>query len=109
MGATDVIGVSSSAEGERVRFYAGIQELNLEPSIDNAARLANQLIQALFGSHAVAARLDVETVRGGRRLPIERDAKADRAAGSRRSHHQMQVAGMKVVADSPRRSAKARR
>ena len=81
MGATDTMGVSSSAEGERVRFYACIQELNLEPSIDDAAGLANQLIQALFNSHAVAARVDVEPMCGGWRLPIERDAKTDIAAG----------------------------
>ena len=81
-GATDSMVCSLLAECERECFDAGVEKFDLEPSIDDAAGLANQLIHALFNSHAVAALVDVEAMRGRGRLPVERHAKADRAAGS---------------------------
>ena len=81
--ATDAMAVSPSlAECERIGLNAGIEELDLEVSIDDATGLANQLIHALFNRHAVAALVDVEAMRGRGRLAVERHAKADRAAGS---------------------------
>ena len=49
----------ASAERERERLHAGIEELDLELSIDDRLRLSDQLIQPLFDHRAVAALVHV--------------------------------------------------
>ena len=65
---------TASAEREGERLHASIEELDLELSIDDRLRLADQLIQPLFDNGAVAALVHVETVSRTRRLPVDRHA-----------------------------------
>src|SRR5258708_7670140 len=60
----------SSAEGEGKSRHACIEELDLEPSINDGLRLSNQLIQPLFGDRAVALVVNVHSAGKPRRLPI---------------------------------------
>src|SRR5262245_64566102 len=94
----------TSAERERERLHAGVEELDLEPSIGDRSRLPDQLIQALFDSGAVAAVIDVATMRGTGRLPVDRDAEADTAPRTR-PHDEVQVAGVKAIYDPAVRAA----
>ena len=67
-----------SAERERERLHAGIEELDLELSIADRSRLSEQLIQALFDGHAVAGSVNVAAVSGSRWLTINRHSKTYR-------------------------------
>src|SRR5262245_64842366 len=48
------IWLRESAEGERKSFYARIEKLDLELSVNDGLRLPDQLIEPLFGNRAVA-------------------------------------------------------
>ena len=58
--------VRESAERERERLHASVEELDLELSIADRSRLSEQLIQALFDGRAVAAGVHVAAVSGTR-------------------------------------------
>ena len=73
----------SSAERERERFHAGIEELDLELSIGDRSRLSNQLIQALLGDRAVALVVDVTSMACARRLSIDQHSKRNGSSASR--------------------------
>src|SRR5262245_52192338 len=51
-----------SAEGEAVGLGTGAEELDLERSLPDGARLADQLVQALVDEGALARRVHVEPV-----------------------------------------------
>src|SRR5882762_1209968 len=53
---------TGSAERERKRLHARIEELDLELSVSDGVRLSDQLIQPLFGNRAVALVVDVDPV-----------------------------------------------
>ena len=74
--------VRESAERERERLHASIEELDLELSIADRSRLPDQLIQALFAGRAVAAGVDVAAVSGTRWLTINRHPKTYPALSS---------------------------
>jgi hypothetical protein len=61
----------TSAERERERLNAGIDEVDRECSIDNRLWLADQLVEALFAYRTVAPLVDVETVSGAWWLPVD--------------------------------------
>src|SRR5215472_17612958 len=67
----------TSAEGERERLHARIQKHDLELSVGNLPRLADQLMQPLLGHRAVAPGIDVAAVRVARCSSIEQHLKAD--------------------------------
>src|SRR4051794_22726478 len=60
-----------SAERERERLHTGIEELDLELSIDDRSRLSNQLIQALLDDRSVALVVHVSSIARTRRLSID--------------------------------------
>jgi len=53
---------NGSAERERKRLQARIEELDLEQSVRDGVRLSDQLIQPLLGNRAVALIVDVDSV-----------------------------------------------
>src|SRR3954469_25880718 len=85
------------AERERIGLNTGIQKLDLEMSIRDAARLPDQLIQARSGGAAVALGVNVNPVRRARRLAVDADTKSHRGSRCRRTHHDVQVAGVKAI------------
>src|ERR1700730_7312379 len=87
------------AECERKRLHTGIEKLDLELSIPDGFRLADQLIQPRFGTHAVALLVNVNSVNSARRLSIEEHAKSHRLVPNRGLHDEMQIAGVKAVHD----------
>src|SRR6266545_4716749 len=89
------------AEGERIGLHAPIEKLDLEQSISDGVRLSDQLIQPLFGHRAVALLVNVKSVSSAWRLSIDEHAKPHRRSSRCRSHHQMQIAGVKAVRDPP--------
>src|SRR5262249_24839967 len=99
----------ASAKSERERFYTGIEKLNRNGAVDDWLRLPNQLVQPRFARHTVAALVDVQTMRGARWLPVNRDAKADRCPGPRRPHDEMHVPGVEAIRDVPGRCVQDRR
>ena len=68
----------TSAERERERLDAGVDEVDGEGSIDDRLRLSRQLIQPLLAQRSVAILVDVETVRGARWLTVDRHAETHR-------------------------------
>src|SRR3989442_10472895 len=81
-----------SSEREREGFNARIKKLDLELPIHDRPRLPDQLIQSLFGDHALALLFDITAVRRARRLPVEADAESHRSPARCGSHDQMNVA-----------------
>jgi len=61
----------ASAERERERLDAGIEEFDRERSIDDGRRLSDQLVQPPFHSRSIATLVDVEAMSGTRRLPVD--------------------------------------
>ena len=88
-----------SAEREGERRHAGIEEFDLELSIDDRLRLSDQLIQPLVDNRAVAALVHVAAMSSTRRLPVNRHAETYGDALPRRSHDEVKVAGVKAVHD----------
>ena len=60
-----------SAEREYKSLYVSLEEFDFERAIDNRLWLANELIEPLFGDHAVALLIDVGAVRGTRGLAVD--------------------------------------
>src|SRR5256885_15959587 len=89
------------AERERKSLHAGIEKLDLEPSIGDRLRLSDQLIQPLLGNRAVALFVDIDSVGGARRLSIDEHAKSDGRSSLRRTHDQVKIARVKAVGDPP--------
>src|SRR5262249_3753679 len=89
------------AEGERIGFHARIEKRDLEQSISDGLWLPDQLIQPLFAQRAVALVVNVTSVSRARRQSIDEHAKPHGRSSRRRSHDQMQIAGMKAVGDPP--------
>ena len=77
------------AKREREGLRAGIEELDLEQSIDDRLGLSDQLIQPLFGNRAVALVVDVDAMGRARYLPVDQHAKPDRIAWRCRTHDEM--------------------
>src|SRR5262249_17324744 len=69
-----------SAERERESLHARAEKLDLEGSIDDGVRLADQLIHPLFGHGAVALLVNVGAVSRPRRLTVDQYAKSHRSA-----------------------------
>jgi len=90
-----------AAEGEHKGLHARLEKLDLELPISNGPWLADQLIQPLFGNRAVALLVNVAAESRARRLSIEEHAKAHGRSSRRRSHDEMQIAGVKAVRDAP--------
>src|SRR5207245_11523370 len=90
---------AGSAERERKSFHTRIEKLDLELSIHDGFRLPDQLIHPLFGHRSVAALVDVDSVSRARRLSIDEHAKSHGSSSRTRSHHEMQIAGVKAVHD----------
>src|SRR5215218_8378128 len=83
-----------SAEREAISLHARIEKLDLELSIGDGLRLADQLIHSLFANCAVAQLVNVNPVSGARRLSIDEHAKWHRQTSPGRSHHEVHVARM---------------
>src|SRR5882724_12860051 len=62
---------NGSAERERKRLHARVEELDLELSVSDGFRLSDQLIQPLLGNRAAALVVDVDPVSSARRLSID--------------------------------------
>ena len=60
---------SPLAECECEGLHARIEKLDFELAINDGLRLADQLVQPLFGHHAVALLADVNSMSRARRLP----------------------------------------
>ena len=69
---------SPLAECECEGLHARIEKLDFELAIGDGLRLPDQLVQPLFGHHAVALLVDVNSVSRARRLPIDQHAKSRR-------------------------------
>src|SRR3546814_3927005 len=81
-----------SAERERVRPRARIEEGDLEQPLAAAVGLTHQLIQTLAGDRAVAVGVGIHAVVGARRLAVDADAVADGLAVTCEAKHQVQIA-----------------
>jgi hypothetical protein len=93
--------VTAPAEGEGVGLDARVEEGDLEGALADRARLADELVEPRFGDRAVALVVDVDAVRGARRLPVEPHAEPHGRPPCCRSHDQMEVAGVEAVGDPP--------
>src|SRR2546426_4014155 len=91
--------VGRSAERERKSFHAGTEKLDLELPIGDGSRLSDQLIQPLFGHCAVALLVNINPVSRAWRLSIDQHTKSYGSPWSGRTHHEMQIAGMKAIRD----------
>jgi len=99
--AMQQIGNRGSAKRERKCLHARIEKLDLELSIRDWLRLADQLIQPRFGNSAVALLVNVNSVSDARRLSVDEHAKSRGFPSSCRSHDKMKIAGVKAVHDPP--------
>src|ERR1039458_8747735 len=87
-----ILDPSKLAKSKRVSPNTTVQELNGHGVLPNLLRLANQLIQALFGDRANTIGTRVDPMIWTRRRPIEFHVKADGLAVGCRPHHQVPVA-----------------
>jgi hypothetical protein len=92
----------SLTEGEIKHLCTGREKFDLEVPIRDGVRLANQLVKAGLGEHAVARAVDIKAMSKSGRLPIDRHAETHRNA-RRRSHDQVKIAGLKAIGNSPSR------
>ena len=60
-----------SAERERERVDAGLEELDLEPAIADGRPLPDQLVQPWFGEYAIAVLVYVEAVSSSWPGPVQ--------------------------------------
>src|SRR5215472_2758826 len=90
-----------SAEGEGERLDAGIEEFDLEPSIDDGLLLHDQLVHPRFGNCAVALVVYVTSVSGAGQLSIYKHTKSQWVSAGARSHDQMKIAGVKSIRNAP--------
>ena len=85
-----------SAEREAVRLHARIEELDLEQAVDDRPRLADQLVRALLGDDPAASGLHVAPLSSSRDLAIEEDPERDGRAFGRRTHDEVEIAGVEL-------------
>src|SRR5438445_4949360 len=90
-----------SAEREHKSLDSRIEEFDLELAIGDGFRLPDQLIKPLLGGRAVALGVDVDSVTGARRVPVDEDRKTNGRPWGRGSHHEVEIARVKAVRDSP--------
>src|SRR2546421_4397406 len=90
-----------STERERKHLHARIEKLDLDKSISDGLQLSDQLIQALFGNRAVALVVGVNAVSSARRLSVDEHPKTYGSSTRRRSHDEVEVAGVKAEDDPP--------
>ena len=83
-----------SAEGKGKGLYFRHEKIDSEGAVLHSILLTNQLIQAVFGYGTKSRCIDVHTVICARRLPVQRDPKADRLSILRWSKNKMKVSGM---------------
>src|SRR2546427_5229701 len=88
-------------EREAVGFDARIEEFDLEGSILNAAPLADQLVEPLIIRSSLPLGVNVASVGCACGLAINKDAKPHRSGTFGRSHHEVDVTGMKAKGDAP--------
>src|SRR5262245_2013956 len=97
------------AEGEGESLYAGVEELDGKLSVDNMVGLSDQLIQARFAYCSVAARIDVDAVRGSGSLAVKRHVEAYCRPWTCGRHHEMHITCVEADDDSPRDVVQGRR
>ncbi len=88
------------AERERKNLHAWTEKLDLELVIGDGFRLSDQLVQTLFGHHAVALFVNVNSVSRAWRPSIDQHAKSHGSAWGRGAHDKMKIAGVKTVRDA---------
>src|SRR5260370_2244435 len=88
-----------SAERERKSLHARIEKLDLELSISNGLRLADQLIQPRFGHRAVALLVNVTAMSRARCLPIDEHPKAHGGSPPPRPHDETKIPGANATHD----------
>jgi hypothetical protein len=93
--------ISRSAEGERKGLNAGIKKLNFELPIRNRTRLPDQLVHPQLGNCAFTSVVYINSVCAPWRASIDVQTKPRGTPRRCRPHHQMQIAGMKAVGDTP--------
>src|SRR5262249_1051861 len=93
----------SSAEREAKGLRPGVQKLDLEQAIVDGLGLTNELVEPRLRQRPVPLGVAVRAVRGLRRLPVDRDAEANRRSSLAGPHDEIHVAGVEAVHDaSPR-------
>ena len=90
---------SRLAEGKRVGLDIGSEECDLERPVADRTSLANQLVQPLLGQHAVTLFVYIESVRGAGRFSVDEHGERHARAPRRRSHHEIDVAGVEPKRD----------
>jgi hypothetical protein len=78
----------------------GAPKLDVERAVQNGARLPNELIHPGLARGPVALSVHVDAVSDTWRRAINSDPEPDRAA-FRRSHDEIEIAGVKAVCDPP--------
>src|SRR5215469_16233951 len=92
-----VMAARGSAEGEGEGSGSRLEELDLEEVVGDRARLPDELVHPLLAKSSLARLVDVDSVRGALRLPIDVHAEADLLAPRLRRHHQIHVACVEPV------------
>src|SRR5262249_39177275 len=87
------------AEREREGLDAGVEERDLAGAIGNRPALPDELVEPLLDDGAVALIVGVAAVGLVWRLAVDQGAEPDRCSRCRRSHHQVEVAGVEAVGD----------
>src|SRR5206468_3108917 len=89
------------AERETVGLNTGRQERDLERALDDGSRFTNQLMQPLLGQRSVTLFVDVEAVCGAGRFSVDAHDERHGCVSRRRSHDEMDVAGVEAEGDPP--------
>jgi hypothetical protein len=92
MARTSWPGVPDLPEGEGVSFGAGVGERDLEGALGDGPVLPDELVQSLLGEGAGAVVVDVGSVIGAGRLPVEEHPEPRQRSRRGRSHDQVEVA-----------------
>src|SRR5918994_921885 len=85
-----------SPKREAEELNTRFDELDLEDSLRDRSRLADELVGALLRDGAIAVAIDVGTVRAGCRLAVDTHAEGDRGTADRWPHHQVHIAGLEA-------------
>src|SRR5262245_775083 len=85
---------------EGKRFYSRIDELDLELPVHDGFRLSNQLIHPRLRNSAATLIVYINSVSRAGHVPIDEHPKTCRSSRRRRSHDQMEVAGMEAVGNA---------
>jgi hypothetical protein len=92
--------VPALPEGERIGPHTGIEEFDLKGAVYDGPGLADKLIKTIFLQASPSIRVHVEAMIRARRIPIDRDSKANRMALGSVGEHEVKIAGMKAVANA---------